>query len=983
MTSITIPESVTSIGYGAFGGCSELTSITFAEEDDWYDYDDEYEIGDYAFSDCSKLSSIAIPDRFTKLGPYAFSGCSRLTTIAISSTCLAESYSSRLDWPANVTTCIVSCVYSRGTSGGWGAFSFPYNDNIETLRFTGDCIGENGGGSSIHGSYGIFFSYESFQYCSRLRRIEIDPASDTDYESIDGVLLRKEGSEKKLVAFPRAKSGNYVVPSGVTSIDAGAFSDCSGLTSVAIPYSVTSIGSGAFYGCSGIRNVSLPGRFKIPSVFPSYRTIETATIVPDSWGFSDDIVERMFEGCSGLKSITIQGVSNPDLPSDWYRVVGASAFAGCIGLTEVHIDDLAAWCAFSFRDYSSNPCSYAHHLFLNGEEITDLVIPDGVSSINFAAFCGCSNLTSVTIPTSVTSIGDDAFDGCSGLTTLSIPDSMTSIGNYAFHGCTGLTSVAIPDSVTSIGTEAFEDCSGLTSVRLGSGLKAIREKTFQNCTGLATVVLSDGVRSIADNAFKGCSNWTETRIDVSDLSKWTTNSVNAKLRGERRLFVNGDELTELSIPYGMTSIGDSAFLGCTRLTEVVIPESVTIIGDKAFSYCSALTTASIPESVTHIGDNAFYYCSALTSITIPSGIRWIGNAAFYACESVQDPVVVPSGSNLTYVGRLSFSCPDNEPYSGQTRPRYVVFLPRRFKDVGSTFSGVWVVYYDPQPTLEISSTYGWSVPETGTRTCEDLEVVNASVKEPEPSDGVRRVCTGWSGTGSVPSFESLRVRWVETGLPEDFSPTNVSFGILENSSLTWNWRTDFLISVSVAGCGECEFTTQWIEEGQTVTAEIVPAMPLYTISLSGDTDGVSLSGTTLTIPADRPRDILATVKTSVSMGEAEIPFSWLNENAADAVAAADGDYEAAARATAANGVDKVWQCYVSGVSPTNATERFEARIGFKDGEPVVSWSPDLNEDGTKHERVYTVEGKTDLNADPWGPTNKSTRFFRVKVSMPE
>ena len=121
---------------------------------------------------------------------------------------------------------------------------------------------------------------------------------------------------------------------------------------------------------------------------------------------------------------------------------------------------------------------------------------------------------------------------------------------------------------------------------------------------------------------------------------------------------------------------------------------------------------------------------------------------------------------------------------------------------------------------------------------------------------------------------------------------------------------------------------------------------------------------------------------SVVVEGVEIPVAWLDENAPAAVAAAGGDYEAAARATAANGADKVWQCYVAGLDPTNAEERFEARIGFENGEPVVTWAPDLNEGGTKSERVYTVEGKTNLIDRSWGPTNESTRFFRVKVEMP-
>lgn len=100
-------------------------------------------------------------------------------------------------------------------------------------------------------------------------------------------------------------------------------------------------------------------------------------------------------------------------------------------------------------------------------------------------------------------------------------------------------------------------------------------------------------------------------------------------------------------------------------------------------------------------------------------------------------------------------------------------------------------------------------------------------------------------------------------------------------------------------------------------------------------------------------------------------------------ATGDGRDDPAARATAANGADKVWQCYVSGVSPSDAAERLLATIGFgENGEPVVTWTPDLNEGGTKSLRVYTVEGKANLGDGSWGPTNAATRFFRVKVEMP-
>ena len=146
--------------------------------------------------------------------------------------------------------------------------------------------------------------------------------------------------------------------------------------------------------------------------------------------------------------------------------------------------------------------------------------------------------------------------------------------------------------------------------------------------------------------------------------------------------------------------------------------------------------------------------------------------------------------------------------------------------------------------LDVSTAHGTPTPAAGTTTWSWGDSVTAGVTADAPVDGIRYVCTGWTGTGSVPASG--------TG-------ANVTFTIEEDSSLTWNWRKENQIAVSVAGCGSCDFGTQWIEDGTTVTATITPTTHLYAISMSGDTNGVTLSGTTLTIPGDGPRNITVTV----------------------------------------------------------------------------------------------------------------------------
>jgi hypothetical protein len=176
------------------------------------------------------------------------------------------------------------------------------------------------------------------------------------------------------------------------------------------------------------------------------------------------IGDRAFYGCTGLASVSI--------PSS-VTSIGGYAFSGCTGLTKAEFASFESLCKISFADVSSNPLFYAHHLYIGGSEVTELVIPASVTSIGGYAFSGCSGLTSIDIPSSVTSIGGYAFDACTGLTSVSIPASVTSIGDSAFSGCFRLTSVSIPSSVTSIGDSTFSGCTGLTSVSIPSSVTSI------------------------------------------------------------------------------------------------------------------------------------------------------------------------------------------------------------------------------------------------------------------------------------------------------------------------------------------------------------------------------------------------------------------------------------------------------------------------------------------------------------------------------
>ena len=309
------------------------------------------------------------------------------------------------------------------------------------------------------------------------------------------------------------------------------------------------------------------------------------------------IGESAFKGCTSLTSVTIgNGVTE----------IEESAFWDCTSLTRVdYKGDLSAWCKIDLGSSAANPLCNGARLYLNGSELTNITIPSDITEIKSCTFEGCTSLRSITIPDSVTSIGNNAFREC-WLTDIVIPDSVTSIGDDAFEDCTSLESITIPDSVTSIGSSAFWDCTKLGVVYYKGDLSAWCKISFG---GISANPLCNGAR----------------------------------------LYLNGSELTDITIPSDITEIKSCTFEGCTSLKSVTIPDSVTSIGDYAFDDCTSLTSITIPDSVTTIGERAFRNCDSLESITIPDSVTSIGDEAFLFCDNLSsvycDSTTPPAGGN--------------------------------------------------------------------------------------------------------------------------------------------------------------------------------------------------------------------------------------------------------------------------------------------------------------------------------------------------
>ena len=637
LQSITLPSTLTSIGSSAFYGCNfdsvtyektgtgytfkdgTLTITSMTNSPAWYSeninplvlyvvFDGTFtSIGSNAFNGCTSLKSLTIPSGITSIGSNAFDGCN-------------------LD----------NIVYEKIDTG------YTYKDGVLTILDMSSTGWKN--------------------------------ATPT----ITQVIFPEGITEIPNSMFSGCKNlQSITIPDTVTTIGGYAFSGCTSLQSVTIGSGVTSIGDSAFSECTNLTEINFNatacnnlssynyvfkyagqnekgitinfgnGVIKVPSYLfcPYYSSSDGASYSPNikqiNWNNVTEIGSYAFAYCVSLENITI---------SDKITTIGTYAFRYCTNLQNVYIPSIKSWCDISFTNEHSNPLYYAQNLYIDGELVTNLVIPDTVETISSYAFCGFKGL-SITIPSGVTSIGFSAFSRCTNLieinyNTNNIDNSSSSnrVFSYAGQNGEGIT-INFGDNVEKVPDYLFSPNSASSSINIKhinwNNVTEIGSYAFEYCN-FTTLTIEEGIQTIGDGAFYNCRNLTEINFNATNCNvSATSNNANcnnifsyAGQNGEGITVTFGSGVQTIPAYLFYPYYNDSSY--SPKIVNVKFESSVESIGSYAFAYCVSLENIALSDKITTIGTYAFSECTNLQSVTIGSNVTSIGDSAFYNCTNLTE-----------------------------------------------------------------------------------------------------------------------------------------------------------------------------------------------------------------------------------------------------------------------------------------------------------------------------------------------------------
>lgn len=606
--STVIPNGVSSIGELAFFGCS-IASVIIPNG--------VTSIDDKAFYKCSELTTVSVPNSVTHIGEEAFSETAWLDNQPdglVYAGKHAYLFKGEMPQGTEITIEEGTLTVADGAFSHTGLASVTIPNSVTSIGCEAFSMCENLTSVTIPNSV-TRIDGNAFEGCTGMTSIFV-ASGNSKYDSRDNCNAIIETSTNTLIAGCK----NTIIPNSVIHIGDFAFNRCTSLTSVTIPNSVTCIGNEAFYYCTGL----------------------TSVIIPNS---VTTIGEAAFEWCTSLYSITVEAETPPSVGLWAFIQVNKSnctlyvpfgyksAYQNAEGWSEfenieespvlvgnlyyqLDISDRTAIVdRIADKNYSgaiSIPKSVNYggetytvteisgNAFIDCTGLISVEIPNGVTRID--GFSGCSGLTSIEIPNSVTHIEGAAFYGCTGLISVVLPNSLPYIDICTFDDCTSLTSIDIPNSVTVIGMCAFRH-TGLTSVTIPNSVTYIDEGAFFNCTSLASIEIPYSVTGIESEVFGRCTGLASISVDSNNTKYDSRDNCNAIIETASNKLIAGCKNT--IIPRSVTSIGYSAFYGCTGLISVVIPRSVISIDYSAFEDCTGLTSITVEHETPIDYDDAF------------------------------------------------------------------------------------------------------------------------------------------------------------------------------------------------------------------------------------------------------------------------------------------------------------------------------------------------------------------------------------------